>query len=88
MISVRPSIASATGATSEKVDWRPVELAPAMVGDDHGIDADLGSGHSIVHALDPLQRDRPVPYGPQPIDVVPAERRLELCVHVRGQVNR
>src|SRR5204862_3933469 len=50
-----------------------IELAPAVIGNDDRVDANVGCVSSVVGGQDALERQRPVPCLPDPIEVVPGQ---------------
>ncbi len=64
---------------------RPVQLAAAVVGDDHAVDAVIDRGARVVRMQDALQEQRPRPDLAQPGDIAPAQRRVEQVVDVPGE---
>ena len=61
---------------------RAVQLAAAVVGDDHAVDAVIDRGARLVRMQDALQEQRPRPDLAQPGDIAPAQRRVEQVVDV------
>src|SRR5579863_1405138 len=62
-----------------------VELAAAMIGDDDSIDAALDRLSRFVRMQEALEDERPAPQAAQPIDVMPADVRIELLDHERAE---
>ena len=55
-----------------------VELPAAVIGDDERRRAGLGRALGVLHVEQPLEHQRARPQVPDPFDVLPAQRRIEL----------
>ena len=58
---------------------RAVELPPAVIGDDERGCAGLGRGPGILDVENALEDELARPQAPDPIDVLPVQRRIELA---------
>ena len=64
---------------------RAVELAPAMIGDDDPVGAALHRLARLVRMQNAFEDERPAPKVAQPVDVMPADVRIELFEHQRAE---
>src|ERR1700733_14057353 len=73
-----------TGKRADRGD-RPVELAPAMIGDDDPVGAAFDRLARFTGVQQTLDQERPAPLPAQPFDIAPADIRVQLLVHQRAE---
>ena len=56
---------------------RPVELAAAMITEDHALTADIGGMFGVLDGHDALEAERPAPFGDHLLERVPIECLIE-----------
>ena len=84
-----PSAASTTSGSASSRGGHPVELAAAVVRDPDPVDAVLDREHRVLARHDPLQDERQLRRRPDPLEVAPRERRVDVDERsVRGAVSR
>src|SRR5712671_4978956 len=76
--STSPPTASTIFGSAEIEDGAPVELATAMVGDHQCARAGLGRDPRVVDIEHALENELAGPQAPDPLDVLPRQRRVEL----------
>ena len=86
--SIRPSTASATSGSASMVADRAVELAAAVVRDDHARGAVLDRQRRVLRRQDALHQHRQVAVGDELLEVVPADGRVHQGEHVGRRARR